>query len=463
MSDDIRHVLHRLADAELRAADAARPDPGEEVGLLARRVARRRAVRTGSTALAVVALVGGVGVGVQAWNGPTTPPPAHPAPTATPTPSISPSPSPAGPSASATIPVPEVEPSTFRDAPPLPPGMLETAGAGWYVVQYHPSTEQDDDILPNAAYLVSPDGRAFVFPNVVIPAGSYLTDWLPSTSVALVYGFEPGVHVMDLLTGAEGPKLADDEWTAFVGDGSDDVLTSSGHGIVRRLAQDGTVIAEVPDAEVQYGTSPWVGSPSGTHLVVNEVTGPRAVEARGFTPSPLTLPYPDRPDACRAWMWVDDEQVLVECTLGGDGPFWVGAQSELWLAPAGPGQARRLDGLDPHGVGGVWRVGDRLVAGTFGPTEATASWFDVTDGDPVPMGSGGTQDLRVFDVHGSELVAAARPYDRDGSGPRPSSIVAVDPVTGTVRQLVVGEPAYFESMAVSHVRYPGAPQTETGD
>jgi hypothetical protein len=341
--------------------------------------------------------------------------------------------------------------------------MLEDAGAGWHVVQYHPMTEQEDDILPNAAYLVSPDGRAFVFPDVVIPAGSYVVDWLPRTSLALVDGVEPGVHVVDLRPGAAGPKLAGDESTAFVGDGSDDVLTSSGPGIVRRLSKDGTVIAEVPDAEIQYGTAAWVGSPSGTHLVVNEVTGPRAVEARGFTPSPLTLPYPDRPDACRAWMWVDDAQVLVECTLGGDGPFFVGAQSELWLAPAGPGPARRLTGLDPHAVGGVWRVGDRLVAGTFGPAEATAAWFDVTDGDAVPMGSGGSQDLWVFDVHGSELVATSRPYDRDGTGPRPSEIVAVDPATGAVRQLVVGEPAYYDAMGVSPARYPGAPQTGTGD
>ncbi|MGY4644260.1 hypothetical protein [Cellulomonas sp. URHB0016] len=462
MSDDIRNALHRFADAELRVAEAARPDPGAEVGVLTRRVARRRTVRTGVTALGVVALVGAVAVGVQAWDGPTTPPPAHPAPTATSTPTAtrSTSPTQAPPSPTATPAVPEVEPSTFRDAPPMAPGMLAAAGAGWHVVQYHPLTQQQEDILPTTLYLVSPEGRAYVVPTPEELSGSELLDWLPGTSLAVVRHQKDGLtHVLDLITGTAGPSLALWGDVVFVGDGSDDVL-GSGRDAVRRLGRDGSVVAELPITRTQYGTSAWVVSPDRTRLVVNEESGPRAVDTREFAASPLVLPYPDRPDACRAWMWVDDEQVLLQCAAGGTDPYNVGIPSEFWVAPTGGGPAWQITGLEPTRTGGVWHVGDRLVAGMFGHTEATASWFDVTDGHAEPLGAGGDPGLWVFDVHESRLLAMLRPY---GSGADTSSIVSVDPVTGTVRPLVVGEPSYFTGFGAVPDRFAFAPQTEGGD
>ena len=70
-------------------------------------------------------------------------------------------------------------------------------------------------------------------------------------------------------------------------------------------------------------------------------------------------------------------------------------------------------------LGGVWRVGDRLIAGTFGPT--TAAWYEILDDEVRPL-SGGTRQLEIYDVRGSELFAVLRP---DGAA-AVASLVAID-------------------------------------
>jgi hypothetical protein len=162
-------------------------------------------------------------------------------------------------------------------------------------------------------------------------------------------------------------------------------------------------------------------------------------------------------------MWVDDAEILVECAAGGGASFVVGQPSELWLARVGPGAPRLLAGMpDSRRLAGVWRVGDRLVAGTFGPTEAEAGWWEITAGGVVPLSTGGDPHLRVVDVRGAELVVVRQPYSEPGV-PATTSLEAIDPVRGTSRVLADGDPGWFTTMAVSPARDAATPQTDTGD
>src|SRR4029079_4563763 len=121
----------------------------------------------------------------------------------------------------------------------------------------------------------------------------------------------------------------------------------------------------------------WIMSPAGSSILLHDVAGPRVITTDGFSSVSLLAPYPDRPDACLAWMWVDESSVLLQCAAGGQSEFVLGSTStEFWLAEVSTVSARLLVGMpEPARLGGVWRVGDRLVAGTFGTSEAEAAWW----------------------------------------------------------------------------------------
>lgn len=472
MTDDIAGALRGFAESQRVAASTSAPDPALESGGLARRVGRRRAVRMGSTVLSTAAVVGAAAAAVLLSGSGRPQPPALPAATLTSTPS------PAGPTASetptasATV-APSATPTPtaaeLRDAAPMSPGMLEAADEGWRIVQYSARDEQEEVLVPATLYLLDPDGQPYVVPTAANPAEWYLLDWLPGSALVVAESRTDGAtRVMDLLTGESGPAIGywlDD--AQFAGDGSDDVVFSGGTvaGIeVVRAGADAEVRARTAMFGYQYGSANWLRSPDGTWIALNDVAGPRAVATDRFTTVVLPAPYPNRPDACRAWMWVDDSEVLMECAPAGGTAFDLGSgDNEFWLVPVDAGAPRQLVGMPiPERLGGVWRVGDRLVAGMFGPSEREASWWAVTTDGLVPLSAGGSPELSVFDVRGSELLATLRPYSVEGE-PTTPSIVAIDPVRGTTRTLAEGEAAWFTGLAVVPGRFAGLPQTTTGD
>jgi hypothetical protein len=344
--------------------------------------------------------------------------------------------------------------------------MLEASGEGWLLVRSQGWGADESVVVPARIHLVAPDGRPFVVPSAIDPADWYVLDWLPGTPSVLATSIgTQQVRVVDLVTGAEGPVL-DHGWTSrFAHDGTADVLVTSwdpGLGTtIRRLAPDGTVESLVASFTAMYGTPELVVSEDGTRAVVNDAAGVRAIRTDDVGPVALAVPYPQRPGACRAWTWVGDEVVL-ECGAGGGADFAVGSASEFWLVPAGGGDARHLPGMpESTRLGGVWRVGDRLVAGTFGPTESSAGWWDVGGPEPELLASGGSATLDVVAVRDGEVIATDRPVGLDGAS-TVSALVAVDPLTGVQRRLVESAPAVLASFGVTPS---GAvvPQTGVGD
>ncbi len=467
MSDDLGTALHRFMDSERHGAEATPPDPRQESDALARRVGRIRAVRTGSSLLVAAAVVGLVTVGVQALEGPSLAPPALPSPTSTGEPTPIPTPSApltgtAAPTDAATSVDPD--PATFGSAEPMTAGALEDAVDGWHLVRYGTSSAESEVIVPMALYLVGPDGRVQVVPAAIDPQQWNLLDWRPGSPLAIVRSVQEGqTVVVDLLTGAAEPELGlwlDD--ARFVGDGTSDVLFAA-NGKLRRVAADGSPRAESPTFTVPYGTTAWSSSPDGAWAVLNDTTGPRVVSAGDLsTPTPLT-PYTGHPEACRAWMWVGDTDLLLQCSAGGLAEFSITEPNEFWLAPADGGAPRLLAGTpDQARLGGVWRVGDRLVAGMYGPSEAKASWWEVTADGLTPLTAGGSQWVDVVEVRGAELLLSVQQYGSDHSMGTPS-LVALDPVRGTTRVLVKGDTAAFSFIDVVPETFPQAPQTSVGD
>ncbi|MBO9556340.1 hypothetical protein [Cellulomonas sp.] len=467
MTDDLSVALRGFAESERRAAVESAPDPTGESTMLARRVTRRRTVRAGATALVAVVAVAGLAAGVQAVRRPE---PAVPPPTPVTTSSVTPSPSPVEPTPTATptsTPT-NAAPASFDSAPPMPPGMLAESDEGWTLVRFE-SWATDESVLEHArVYLVDPDGRVFVVPSATDPASWYVLDWLPGTSSVLVESTTLSeTWVLDLLSGEAGPVLERGAQTPtyveearFAHDGTDDLLLVRASDIVR-AAPDGTVLATMPRPATHEGATALLVDGTGTRAAVNDVTGVRAVRTDDLSAAPLPLPDPRRPGACRAWSWVGDD-VLQECTTGAADDFQIGAPSEFWLVPVDGGQPRAVPAMpEATRLGGVWLVGDRLVAGTFGPTESEAAWWDVGGATPTPLGAGGPQQIRVVAVQDGRLLTVEQPYSLHG--PVVSALVSVDPLTGTARRVVEGAPAKMTSFgAFPHV-LPVGPQTDYGE
>ncbi|WP_315096091.1 hypothetical protein [uncultured Cellulomonas sp.] len=461
MSDDITAALRGFADAQRRDADASAPDVAVEAGGLSRRVTRRRTVRAGSMALTAVAAVGVVVVGTLLAGSRTPEPPALPAPTTTWTSTPAPTPT-ATPSATPTTPS---EPTVWalRAADPMPPGMLESTGPGWNVVRYSAWGEQGEGLLvPATVYLLDPTGHPYVVPTATDPEGWYLQDWLPGGPFVVARSSTDGAtHVLDLLTGESGPTLGDDLYSArFAGDGTTDVIydTSGYEPRIIRVSSEGVPRAESAAFAKGAAGENWIMSPAGSSILVHDVSGPRVITSDGFSSVSLLAPYPDRPDACAAWMWVDEATVLLECVTGGRSAYVLGSPStEFWLAEVATGSARLLlDMPEAARLGGVWRVGDRLVAGTFGTSEPEAAWWEVTEGGVVPLSAGGDPVVDVVDVRGSELIVVRQQSTVTGVSTT-SMLMAVDPVRGSSRPVVEGELAGMITLSVAPSRLARAP------
>ncbi|WP_298455262.1 hypothetical protein [uncultured Cellulomonas sp.] len=471
MNENLRDALHGFVATESRAAHATPPELDREIDRLTRRVARRRAARAGgavTSAAAVTVVAVSLVLGSGAGRDPAPPAPAEPAPSSTSRPTQAPpvAPLPEPVATPAPQPTVAVVPS-LASAQPMAPGLLATTDGDWRLVRHQVPATPGGDMSPAGVYLLAPDGAVYEVPVVGDPAAWYLLDWLPGTSLALVQQVaDPVIEVIDLLTGATVHEVgAGWAQAQFVRDGSRDVLVAQRDGpstvVTRRVGLDGALRATGPAVEVPYGTTAWVASPSTSDVVVNAVSGPRVVAAGDLSAVATLAPYPDRPAACRAWGWVSDAEVLLECATGGTADYAVGDPSEFWVAPVS-GPARLLAGMPPATrVGGVWRVGARLVAGLSGPTESEASWWEVGPDGVTPLSSGGTPAVTVVDVRGSELVAVQRsPW---GSDPSTATLVAVDPATGATRTLLATPDGDAPSVAVVPAAFGDPPQTHTGD
>jgi hypothetical protein len=484
MTEDLSTALREFVAEEARAASATAPDPRREAAALAARVARRRAVRGGLAVSAAAAATVVVTLGLGAGSGRDV----APAPPAVPAPSASAGPSPA-PTTTATPPAVPAPPQTPAPSPdgaapvvpeaaqPLPDGLLETTDARWQLVLHR--GHDDDGLLvsPTAVYLVGPDGSTYAVP-VVLPAAPaigptalwYLEDWLPGTSRILVTWPDGSRSaVVDVRTGEVHQDLEGVAWNGarFLRDGSGDVLASggAGSGDLRRVTPAGDVRAAVPVREVRADSLPWRLSPDASAVLLNPTSGPAVLTSDDLAPVALAPPYPDLPDACRGWGWVAPGEVLLECDLGGARPYTPGMPTEFWLGSVGGDAPRPLTGMPGStSLGGVWRVGDRLVAGTWGPREDRARWWEVVDGGLTPLSDGGTPEVDVVGVVGDRLLAVtSEPGAARDEGSRVSSLVVVDPLTGDTRSLLTTHAVPLPGFSVVPRTLQHVPPTEIGD
>lgn len=463
MNDDLAAVLNSFVDTEGDFATLTAPDPSSEAGALARRVSRRRAVRTGASALSAAALIVALVVGVHSLQGPAPGPPVLPA---SPVPAR-PSPSPTGSSTAAVLPKVTTHP-LLPVAEPMEPGMLEAADSNWRLFRFQSWAEMDGAPSPAVVYLLSPDGRTYEVPTPSDPAAWYLLDWLPGTSMAIIQmAHDSPTRVIDLVSGTTVLDLdAGNVWDArFVHDGTHDVIYNAGgaQAGLRRVTTEGQVRATTAPFSAPHGTESWLLSPRGAAVLVNDAEGPHLIASADFAAMSMTSPYPARPEACRAWRWVTETEVLVECAKAGAHAFQLGEPSEFWLTTVGSGEPRQLSGLpSATRLGGLWQVGSRLVAASFGPSEAESAWWDVVYGGTTLLSHGGTPDLTVVDVLGSELIGVSRTQQADGIR-SVTSLVAIDPVRGTTRTLVDTAPSAASSFALAPSSSGPPPQTSTGD
>ncbi|WP_258723257.1 hypothetical protein [Cellulomonas sp. NS3] len=473
MTDDLAAALRGFAESERRLADATAPDPGRESDAIARRVGRRRAFRAASSSVAALTVLGGLAVGIHATRGPAPEPPARPLPVATATASPTTSPSTPAPTASSTPSASSATPMqtlALEEAEPMPPEMLETTDARWRLVTYIDPTYVGFEgvVAPAGYYLWSPEGRLYLVPAAPSLLGAVIRDWLPGSALVVEESMDSGeTWVTDLLTGDRGPTLGDD--ALFARDGTSDVFSFDGwagrpEGVnLRRSSIDGVPSSQIPAFVAQYGAEVLLPHPDRTRLLLNDSTGPRVLRTDGLASLAMPSPYPGRPAACRAWMWVGDTDVLHECAESGATDFVVGEPSEFWLVPVGQGTPRRLSGMPEAGtLGGAWRVGDRTVAGTFGVNAPEAAWWDVSNGTATRLGRGTHDDLQVVDVRGGELIATERLIELSRDT-RMAALVAADPLTGQSRRVLEGPPGSGPALQVFPQTHPLAPQTVPGN
>lgn len=442
MNDDLAAALHSFAEAERHVAAATAPDAAAEAVGIARRVHRRRAVRTVGTAAAACVVLGALAMGAYAVRGEPAPGPAE-SPSVRPTPA---EPTPAPEPTRAVTPT-----AQLSDAAPMTPGMLEASGPGWRLVRISDGLDR--------LHLVDPQGRPYRVPMVAELTDRALVDWVPGSSIVLVRETRDPARLwtLDLTDGATaGPYDDAQEWHGLLMPGGQGDVVMYRDGRVVRISHDGTEAVEprAPGAG-QPGSIPVLISPDARHIAVNELTGPRAVDATDLTSVPLALPYPDRPGACRVWGWTSAEETLVECAEDGATAFDLAGPSEFWLATIGGGDARPVPRMPaPELLKGAWRVNGRLVALTYDPASHETRWWDPLSDVATPLGEDDEGHRVVVDVVGHELVVWR--YAADGT----ATLLAFDPVAGDDRRLLATPPVEYVS---TEPTLPAPPQVGIGD
>ncbi|MCL3862489.1 hypothetical protein [Actinotalea sp. K2] len=211
MSRHLSEILTTFVEQESHDSATTAPEAAVEARVLARRIGRRRALRTGAVSLGSAAAVIGVVAGVQALTSQDEPhPPAtespSPSPAPTPSPSPTPSPNPTTTPTEAALPPVTAHP-LLPDAQAMPAGTFESTGEGWVLLQRSLVTlgEGDGPIERAYFYLVDPAGTRYEVPFST-DRSVRLVDWRPGTSTAVVQlggpgDWSSGVAVMDLAEG----------------------------------------------------------------------------------------------------------------------------------------------------------------------------------------------------------------------------------------------------------------------
>lgn len=460
MTDDLSDVLRGFVTAEDHAVRSSTPDPGHVSHALARRVGRRRAVRIGATTLTASVVV--AGVALAAAHGLRLP---QPVPPVVPVPSVSVEPSP---SASATP-----TPSPTTSTPPGPgtlggviepvpsawsPGLFERTDASWHLV--HGGFRAGDGSGRDATVLVGPDGSLTEVPDTMGGQEWTLLDWLPGTARALVQLGSGDIQLVDLGTGATVLEIPWAPRVQFVTDGTGDVLRLHLVGDaddggdcgteVERIPADGSSGRTVVSVSTPLERSRPLLSPDRSLVLLGDEPEAGAYPVSGTGTREVAHPYPDAPQACTAWTWVSDSEVLLQCSVNGASPYVEPTPTEYWLAGvatasgARPPAATLLAGIpdsDTETPVGAWRVGGRLVVAShvwgFTATPLETRWWDGEGNGTTPLST--TPGHLGFDVEvvGSELVG----LDWGTAEAGEVALVAVDPVQGTTRTLMRLTPA----------------------
>lgn len=317
MTDDLTARLERALHVQEHHEGDRRPDAAVLADLHAR-VARGRRGRTTSYA-AVAAAAAGV-IGVAGWFGlqdRTAPEPAEtptPTPTVTATPTPGPTPEPSG-AASA----PPLEPVDLPGLPPMyraPEGILESAGAGWFVVAYSSGLYEPPagDGQRRTLALSAPTGELYHLTDVTTHRVEPVR-WSGGDTVrATVWDAEGTSHgaSVDLRTGevTTDPRLPSS--VTWLGTSGGDELWLSGE---RVGDQEGRLFVVPPEGEVRELPAPMgmrpVVAPDG-RTVVGSVPDGTVVAVDLATGTRTTLPVPPG-QTCGVTAWIDTTGVLGPC------------------------------------------------------------------------------------------------------------------------------------------------------
>jgi hypothetical protein len=221
---ELSDVMAEAVAARERALTGLTPAPQVLDGMRSR-VRRRRGVRHGLQALAVVPVVGAVVLAASlAGQDPAPVPPVQtesPAPTPEPTTTSEPTPDPTPSAPELGAPVLEPGLPPFHEAPD---GILDEAGPGWFLVTWQTSRFDGADFVPSdtSVLLVDPGGvryRLLTIPLALSPTvtgGQFpvqheVVDWEAGASTAVMRVREGGSSIggsfvtLDLLSGDVQP------------------------------------------------------------------------------------------------------------------------------------------------------------------------------------------------------------------------------------------------------------------
>jgi hypothetical protein len=428
MSGHLSDVLTAFTEEAGRASAATAPDPSHEAQLLGRRIARRRAVRTGVVSVTSAAAVLGAAVGVSALVDEDAP---HPPATELPSPSVTPTPTPT-PSATPEFLLPPVTVHPLLpDAEAMPPGTFARTGDGWVLVQrslVEGNGEGDGLIERSYFYLVDPTGTRYEVPFDTDRSVN-LVDWLPGTSTALVQlgglgDWSSGIAVMDLETGTFR-DLPDGVYgePVLMNDGTV-IVSAWDEGEVATYDADGAEVASVRFDGLFVSTTDLdtsrtrlaVTTDGGVYLLSTELEALDAPGATAFLDD----------QACVSATWLDEGTLNAKCPVDGQpGEFG------YWAVPLdGEPEALPIDTTPAWRDVAAVRAGGRTYVyqpAVIDPDtnqEVTPAQLSLIAGDGtlVPV----EPTLGWPAATGSRLVGRIELVDG-----RAGDLVAIDTVTGT--------------------------------
>ncbi|WP_202628122.1 hypothetical protein [Cellulomonas sp. APG4] len=478
---ELSDAMNEAFEQRARAMDGLAPSARDLSGMR-RQVRRRRVLRHTAEAAVVVPVVAALAVG-GLWltaEGPT-PPPAE-TPTVEPTPTESPEPT-ETPDPGEDLGAPVLRPG-FAPFHELPDGVLAQTGPGWVVATVVPVTTDmaTSEHTEEGVFLIRPDGTRFLvrwLPTGLERDGTTAT-WTqhdvvrfdPAAGTVLLnarhwtytyagdfVGIEGSVNdaagdlvELDVETGemqtVGSPPEGANQLVGVVGDdllwaphpeGEDSVLFLSGPSGVREIdtqAPSGGAVEISPDGRLAV-----TGRSAGEIEVVDLVAG----ESREVAPRPAE-------GSCSVLAWWDEQTLAVVCTDdAGDEELVTYDAEDLAAGPTPVWDVRSIE----IQTWGAARLADGRLA--VAARDATASG-ECTDG--VYLVSGRESALLVADMRTREGI-----YDTTVVGgvayvtattcnevesPRTPMLLAVDPATGTVVELVADAgPEYGGAFASS--------------